>query len=170
MLTMNGYTPLPDPQSGNSSTPFTVFPTSMAAPPGCVDELPIVMLEDFPAHYPMECCICMENFTGTDAIVETRGQHVFHKPCCRDWLRHARTCPVCRTDIPTSLEGTEDQEGDGDTGFGPSSSSLVGRNDLHHEVVSLLHILRRRDRDMVSWDTRNLSRPASTSNRPVLRG
>jgi hypothetical protein len=85
LLTLNGYTPASDSQrdgsTGASASPFTstVFPSVMGAPPGCVDQMPIVMLEDFPAHYPMECCICMENFTGTDVIIETGCQHVFHK-------------------------------------------------------------------------------------------
>jgi hypothetical protein len=150
LLTLNGYTPGSDSQRDGSS--FTVFPSVMGAPPGCVDEMPIVMLEDFPAHYPMECCICMENFTGTDVIVETGCQHVFHKPCCRDWLQQARTCPVCRTDIPTALGSVDDHEENqgrssvGHLGFGRGASTFVGRNDIHHEVVSLFRILRRRDR------------------------
>lgn len=154
LLTRNGYTPASDSQRGDSTAgPFTVLPSVIGAPPGCVDEMPVVMLEDFPAHYPMECCICMENFTGTDVIVETGCQHVFHKSCCRDWLRQARTCPVCRTDLPTSLDSVGDPEDNrqgrtsaGRLGFGRGTSTFVGRNDIHHEVVSLLQILRRRDR------------------------
>jgi hypothetical protein len=158
LLTLNGYTPSSDNQR-DGSPPFTVFPTSMGAPPGCVDELRIVMLEEFPADYPMECCICMENFTGAEVIVETECNHVFHKQCCREWLRQARTCPVCRMDIPTALENAEDpdqanqpQESRGRLGFGPASRPFA-RNDLHHEVVSLLQILRRRDRRQLSRGT-----------------
>ena len=34
-------------------------------------------------------------------------EHVFHKSCCREWLRQARSCPVCRTDLPIALGLTE---------------------------------------------------------------
>ena len=63
----------------------------MSAPPGCVDQLRVVDLAEFPAHYPLECCICMENFTGAEEIVATECGHVFHKQCCREWLRQARS-------------------------------------------------------------------------------
>ena len=153
LLTLNGYTPTTDSaQHGAGAAPFTVFPSVMGAPPHCIDEMPIIVLEDFPLHYPMECCICMENFTGTDVVVETGCHHVFHKRCCRDWLQQARTCPVCRTDIPSSLGIVEANSNAGgrhgrvSSGFGQRGSTFVRRNDIHHEVVSLLQILRRYDR------------------------
>jgi len=159
LLTMNGYTPASDAVRGaDGAGPFTFFPSVMGAPSHCIDQLPVILLEDFPAHYPMECCICMENFTGTDIIVETACNHVFHKRCCRDWLRQARTCPICRTDIPTSLGIPETnvdvearQSGTSSPGFSQgTSSSFVNRNDIHHEVVSLLQILRRYERQQQS--------------------
>jgi Ring finger domain len=153
MLTWNGYTPTSDAtRDGDGSGPFTVLPSVMGAPPHCIDEIPIIALDDFPVQYPMECCICVENFTGTDVIVETGCHHVFHKQCCRDWLRQARTCPVCRTDIPTALGIVEaDTETGGgslgiSSGFGQAGTAFVNRNDIHHEVVSLLQILRRYER------------------------
>lgn len=45
----------------------------------------------------------MSNFSSTENIVVTECDHIFHKGCCQEWLKQARTCPVCRTDIPTSL-------------------------------------------------------------------
>jgi hypothetical protein len=156
LLALNGYTPSSDNQRDGAPRPFTVFSAAMSAPPGCVDQLRIVLLEEFPADYPMECCICMENFTATEVIVETECNHVFHRQCCREWLRQARTCPVCRMDIPTALENADDPEHASQQrqargpsprlGFGPPASRPFARNDLHHEVVSLLQILRRRER------------------------
>ena len=146
LLTLNGYTPPTGNQRDGTASPFTVFPTAMSAPPGCVDQLQMLTLEEFPADYPMECCICMEKFTGVEVIVETECNHVFHKQCCREWLRQARSCPVCRMDIPAALENPEQRQRRGHRlGFGAASRPFA-RNDLHHEVVSLLHILRRRDR------------------------
>mmetsp|Transcript_14563 Transcript_14563/g.22447 ORF Transcript_14563/g.22447 Transcript_14563/m.22447 type:complete len:702 (+) Transcript_14563:193-2298(+) len=75
---------------------------SVGAPPECIERLRVVRLQDFPAHYPKECCICMVDFVGDDVIVATECEHIFHKQCCQEWLRQSRTCPVCRTDIPAS--------------------------------------------------------------------
>ena len=165
LLTLNGYTPSSDHQRGGA--PFTVFPTAMGAPPGCIDELRVVTLEEFPADYPRECCICMENFTGAVEIVETECNHVFHKECCREWLRQARTCPVCRTDIPSALENPDQRQHRGQRlGFGPGSRPFA-RNDLHHEVVSLLQILRHRDRRRTEPSDVPRSNGVSSQNIPV---
>jgi hypothetical protein len=151
LLTWNGYTPSSDAHPQGAPGPFSVFPGSMGAPPGCVDRLRVAVLEEFPADYPLECCICMENFVGSEAIVETECNHVFHKSCCREWLRQARTCPVCRMDIPEALEqaGNESQTPTTSRGprlgFGPTGRSLQ-RDGFHQEMVGLLRILRRRDR------------------------
>jgi hypothetical protein len=45
----------------------------------------------------------MSNFAPQDLIVSTPCFHVFHKICFNEWLELARSCPVCRTDIPDSL-------------------------------------------------------------------
>ena len=138
MLTRNGYSPASeDDQNGRN---FGVFPLSNvnnSAPSICIDLLGTLRLEDFSEDYPRECCvsrtfsynhyiscpplnvflletaylqICMTDFVANDTIVVTKCEHVFHKGCCEEWLRHARTCPVCRTDIPESLNITEEEE------------------------------------------------------------
>ena len=61
----------------------------------------------------------MSDFVPQDVIVSTPCHHVFHKSCFNEWLELARTCPVCRTDIPNSLglvhpgHDTGDQERNG---------------------------------------------------------
>jgi Ring finger domain len=108
LLTVNGYNPYTAafsnaPSNGTSGTSFPVMPTAFAntgAPPGCVDQLRIRSMDDWPST---ECCICMEVFSAPDIVVETNCGHVFHQSCCREWLRQSRTCPVCRDDIPSSL-------------------------------------------------------------------
>jgi hypothetical protein len=47
--------------------------------------------------------ICMMEYKDGDMIVTTPCEHVFHKHCCREWFQLARTCPVCRTDVPEAL-------------------------------------------------------------------
>jgi hypothetical protein len=107
LLTYNGYNPSAHINQDDHGASQAVFPAAYSttgAPPGCVDQLRLLRMEDFPDDYPRECCICMEEFNQQNVVVETACKHVFHKQCCREWLRTARTCPVCRTDIPGTLE------------------------------------------------------------------
>jgi len=90
----------------------------------------------------------MGDFVTGEVIVATECQHVFHKRCCEEWLRQARTCPVCRMDIPTSLaNSTADAEDHVEPP--PPTSRLTrpfpGREDFHQDVVGLLQILRRQE-------------------------
>jgi hypothetical protein len=45
----------------------------------------------------------MMEYKDGEVIVTTPCEHVFHKHCCHEWFQLARTCPVCRTDIPGAL-------------------------------------------------------------------
>jgi hypothetical protein len=154
LLTWNGYTPSLDAQPrGGGPNPFTVFPSALSgAPPGCVDQLRIVLLEEFPDDYPIECCICMEDFVSNEVIIETECNHVFHKQCCREWLRQARTCPVCRMDIPSAFENVDENSENNSQrqrrgpsprlGFGPTGRPFA-RSEFR-EVISVLRLLRQR--------------------------
>ena len=86
--------------------PGGVFPgySSNAAPPGCIEQMRQVHLGEMGENCPQECCICMEDFRMADGMVETECGHILHKSCCSVWLRQARTCPVCRTDIPNAQQ------------------------------------------------------------------
>lgn len=62
LLTWNGYSPTADNPEHNAHPPFVggVFPAAYSttgAPPGCVDQLRTVLLEEFPDDYPQECCV-----------------------------------------------------------------------------------------------------------------
>lgn len=138
LLTCNGYAPSSDSQSTNR---FTVFPTAMSAPKGCVDRLRTIKAHEFPPQYPLECCICMEHFSSKDVIVATECNHVFHKQCCREWLQQARTCPVCRIDIPAALDNAQ-ANAQAHATREMDRIRDASRNHLHHEVVSFLQIIR----------------------------
>ena len=151
LLTINGYNPhLSSNIHANSSNNAPAFQfiscgsSTSGAPPGCVDKLSTIELRNLAGtSYPKECCICMESFNDQDVIVTTKCQHIFHKKCCREWLRQARTCPVCRDDIPTSLEITatsnqpQQQEHNVNTTPEPSSNTV---NQTHHVGHPLSHI------------------------------
>jgi Ring finger domain len=136
-----------------------VIPAAYAtsgAPPGCVDKLTIRSTQDVPNLCSRECCICMEGFTHQDVIVETNCRHLFHKNCCREWLRQARTCPVCRDDIPSTLEMVSNSNGgagrvnhenneDNDTRRSDSSngqSTSIPIGPSGRPIAGLLHVFR----------------------------
>merc|ERR1711939_684596 len=84
--------------------------TADGAGEGFIDKLEVVnfVADDFDDEkYPKVCCICMEDF-GTNpggeeeeklAIVKTPCGHVYRKACLGNWLKGARQCPMCRTDL-----------------------------------------------------------------------
>ena len=47
------------------------------------------------------CVICTLEFKDSDDCVELEcnENHVFHSECLREWFKHDRSCPMCRTDI-----------------------------------------------------------------------
>jgi len=58
MLTRNGYSPAAEfNQHGPNFGVFPLSNTTNCAPPGCIDRLKILRLEDFDEEYPRECCV-----------------------------------------------------------------------------------------------------------------
>jgi len=85
----------------------------------------------------------MTDFANNELIVATECEHVFHKRCCQEWLKQARTCPVCRTDIPDSL-GVVEEEGERDpsvTGLA-HDGILFSRGPFRQDVLNLVTLLR----------------------------
>jgi hypothetical protein len=54
-----------------------------------------------------ECCCCTEPFDVQQPIVRTPCGHYYHKECVGDWLKLARTCPLCRCDLEEALWGSD---------------------------------------------------------------
>jgi len=109
LLTYNGFNPALENVDGEGRAGPTnpVFPSAFNGGGAAryADLLPTVTMNDLSED--VECCICMEEFEQADRIVKTACSHVFHKECCREWLRQARTCPVCRADIPSMLQAPD---------------------------------------------------------------
>lgn len=85
-----------------------------AAPDDLIDRLPQVAFEpdrfsdEASNGYPSACPICLDEFDSERLITrtpcgESRG-HAFHTECLRGWLRMARGCPLCRTDLVAAME------------------------------------------------------------------
>lgn len=136
LLTWNGYHPnaemmLNFAQGGTTG----VFPTAVntGAPPNTIENFQSVSLQDFPSNYPRECCICLVDFADRDNIVATPGcNHIFHKSCCEQWLKHARTCPVCRKNLVSENCDEENQ----------TTRPFQVRPEPHLEIVNFLTRLR----------------------------
>lgn len=60
-----------------------------------------------------ECCICTEPFASDqrNPIKRTACQHFFHKDCLENWLKRAKTCPLCRNDLEASASAPADSSG-----------------------------------------------------------
>jgi len=50
-----------------------------------------------------ECCCCTEAFGEDRTIVMTPCGHYYHKDCLGDWLKLAKTCPLCRSDLDQAV-------------------------------------------------------------------
>lgn len=59
---------------------------------------------DSSAAVPAECCCCMEEFGEQKQIVRTPCVHYFHHECLKEWLKVAKTCPLCRSDLDKGEE------------------------------------------------------------------
>jgi hypothetical protein len=146
LLTYNGYNPSSSQmsQSGASQPVFPAAYSNTGAPSTCIEMLPLVP-NVTSGDYPRECCICMEDFRRSDVVVETYCKHVFHKQCCREWLLQARSCPICRTDIPSHLNMPLD-----DNSSTPSRPHNIPLGPTGRPVVGLLRILSHADSSMTS--------------------
>jgi hypothetical protein len=69
------------------------YNSDVFAPPDAVDD---------PRPAP-DCCCCTEAFCVTKPIVVTPCRHYYHKECIGDWLKLARTCPLCRSDLDDTV-------------------------------------------------------------------
>ena len=163
LLTCNGYNPSAAAEQRTTGPTQPVFPAAYAttgAPPGTIDLLHVLRVEDFPEDYPRECCICMEPFHKS--AVETNCKHVFHKQCCREWLRQARSCPVCRMDIPSACQNdarqistmnntdSNDASNNATEAHSPHEAPRIPIGPTGRPVVGLWRALRRQSASMGS--------------------
>lgn len=55
-----------------------------------------------------ECCCCSELFDADLAIVRTPCGHYYHKKCLGEWLKLAKSCPLCRAILDEASREPED--------------------------------------------------------------
>ncbi len=49
-----------------------------------------------------ECTICRRTFKVNDEMCSNTCTHSFHFDCLAEWVKHNPTCPICRTNVPTT--------------------------------------------------------------------
>lgn len=134
LLTWNGYHP--------THSNFPVFPATNVSSSDAVEHLKVVRVPEG------NCCICLEDLDSNGVVVETACFHRFHRSCCREWLRQAKTCPVCREAIVEPTDDSEDNDQrrdqrDGDAGsgipLGPSGRPVVGLVRMIRRASNRLH-------------------------------
>lgn len=64
-----------------------------------------------------ECCVCSETFGPEKEIKRTPCQHYFHEECLGKWLKVAKSCPLCRSNLEetvlrANLEDTGQRNGE----------------------------------------------------------
>lgn len=52
--------------------------------------------EEDDKHYPIQCPICLLDWTANSVITLTKCGHAFHKECLKLWLGKVLKCPLCR--------------------------------------------------------------------------
>lgn len=130
LLTLNGYHP--------THSNFPVFPATTVSSSDAVDDLKVVRAPEG------NCCICLENLNSCGVVVETTCFHRFHRSCCREWLRQAKTCPVCREVIIDQNEDNDDERPAGGASssgipLGPSGRPVVGLVRMIRQASNRLH-------------------------------
>lgn len=64
-----------------------------------------------------ECCCCCDGFGPDKVIVRTPCKHYYHETCLGDWLKLAKTCPLCRCDLDEAVMLQGDEEDDMEAGL-----------------------------------------------------
>merc|ERR1712039_533791 len=76
--------------------------TRFAAPVGSVEDQEVAAYETttFDGETaPVECYICLQEFSASQEIRRTTCGHYFHSDCLATWFRMASSCTTCRCDL-----------------------------------------------------------------------
>eukprot|EP00736_Rhodelphis_marinus_P000507 Rmarinus@m.23079 len=75
------------------------------------------------------CCICLEDFSEGDDIKRLPCDHYFHLSCIDTWTAARTECPLCKRDVRTGEEATQDPAYRASLPAQPISSSVVADAD-----------------------------------------
>ncbi|MED6143421.1 hypothetical protein PIB30_005995 [Stylosanthes scabra] len=92
-------------QQSNNTTQLPCSCCNTGINPDILETFPIVFYSSIKdlrirAEGPLECAVCLTEFTGNDTLrLLPHCNHVFHPPCIDAWLSSHVTCPVCRANL-----------------------------------------------------------------------
>lgn len=86
LVELIGFTGDFDGSIGSTATPSVVVPMERHDEPGSTA---IVRGDTM-------CCICYDDYSGSDSVSRLRCTHAFHAACVDEWLRYNSMCPLCR--------------------------------------------------------------------------
>ncbi|KAK7276296.1 hypothetical protein RIF29_17435 [Crotalaria pallida] len=72
-----------------------------------VDSLPEVEIDHNHLIKDSHCAICKEAFHLGHAAREMPCKHIYHSECISPWLQISNSCPVCRQELPSIDDQTE---------------------------------------------------------------
>ncbi|KAJ4980948.1 hypothetical protein NE237_031785 [Protea cynaroides] len=73
-----------------------------------VDGLKINSFDDEDRRQFSTCMVCMDEFVKGVVIVKLPCTHFFHGECIFKWLKHKKSCPICRFAFPAK-ESTDNR-------------------------------------------------------------
>lgn len=116
----------------------------------------------------VDCCICLEDFTGEGKIQTPSCGHLFHESCINDWMKNNESCPQCRVVIRCkelrSVYLTSTRSEDRRSSLFNSSLCVEYRHmneDLltrQDNLVKELEDLRQQLNELINWKTREMAR------------
>ncbi|KAK0585948.1 hypothetical protein LWI29_036772 [Acer saccharum] len=85
----------------NGVTRFENPPASKAA----IESMPVVKIVASHVSKESHCAVCKEEFELDSEAREMPCKHIYHSDCILPWLSLRNSCPVCRHELPTEVNG-----------------------------------------------------------------
>lgn len=79
----------------------------------------MVEVTDQQVDAKLQCSVCWEDFVLKECVRQLPCQHIYHEPCIRPWLELHGTCPICRQNLSSGDNSTNDgNQASGNSGVG----------------------------------------------------
>ncbi|EEF41951.1 zinc finger protein, putative [Ricinus communis] len=93
-----------------------------------VESMPIVDVTDAHVAAEAHCAVCKEAFELGSEAREMPCKHIYHSDCILPWLALRNSCPVCRFEMPTDVESSDNSG---------NSNNNINSTEESEEIVGL---------------------------------